>query len=640
MKQLYQELPSSVDRLGPETFLKIPLFARSNKLQPLYINHALYSTFFPEASELQWQALSEHAAETFNVTIDEQESESGQVGWAYVDYQTDVENPLNGNAGSGRAYFAGKQFNIKGELTPLAQEHTPGLGHYGILSMGFAIWSTLTANTLVADGDVQLAPILAILDCQQSHEKYGREVKHVLVVRVDLNGEMDRVNNHIHHQTPLKQQDFDQAIEAMAVQSAEKYIHRILHGAVHSGNLTLAGQLIDYDTVGFTKGRQPQTSYGSHHIEDFFGFEHLACHKILQSLTSNVLMNVNQVSLDDCLAQFEQRFEQHIAKKMLYLLGFQDYERLYLQHQAEVDVLAKVFRELSTYTMVREERSFNDQHPITLLNYYYDFSALFRTLGLNLLQNKLTLENGLNALVGEERFLDESDDNIFPFHLSHQAFPNEIQEMLSQFSLPESDELQVLDEAALNFIKSLSTLYQLLLTESSYSLEQIASQAYILNEDRLYLLHPFKLNRFIIQQQSPLAANQWIHKIIDASQRSGRLLNDNPIADVRLYEQGRSFIQFNSTRDQFQWVFEIDKTNVDTTAEFSIRQDDRTLPATVSEQDGRLRIQTELQPLHQLALTQPREQVFQVRLFELLSQGERQLLTDLYYQDQDIDRYL
>ena len=103
-----------------DLFLQVPLFKRQNPLKPIYINHELYQAFI--ASEINGdQALSYDLSSLFQVTINEDQAEFPLiiVGYAYVDRQLDPDSKA-GHIGSGRSYYLGKYFNIKGEKTPFA----------------------------------------------------------------------------------------------------------------------------------------------------------------------------------------------------------------------------------------------------------------------------------------------------------------------------------------------------------------------------------------------------------------------------------------------------------------------------------------------------------------------------------------
>ena len=85
----------------------------------VYINSKLYEEIFNE--EYEWKTAKQKISEMFSITLDEKKSNKQLVGKAYSDKQLDPTGmALSGNLGSGRAYFYGSNFNIKGDKTKLA----------------------------------------------------------------------------------------------------------------------------------------------------------------------------------------------------------------------------------------------------------------------------------------------------------------------------------------------------------------------------------------------------------------------------------------------------------------------------------------------------------------------------------------
>ena len=64
---------------------------------------------------------SKNISEYFSITLDKDKSNCEAIGKGFADRQSDPTGlALSGNQGSGRAYFFGKFFNIKGDKTTLA----------------------------------------------------------------------------------------------------------------------------------------------------------------------------------------------------------------------------------------------------------------------------------------------------------------------------------------------------------------------------------------------------------------------------------------------------------------------------------------------------------------------------------------
>ena len=232
---LYQH-PLSIERLGKAIFIKLPLYEAKVPLEPIYINDTLFNTLFQK--NLSWQKQSVVIKQVFSITLDMKQSTGKQCGWAFVDKQG--EDPygisLMGNQGSGRAYYTGTCFNIKGEKTPLATSTSPNHSN-GILNMGDGIWSALIGNSLFEEFSVKPSPVLAILRI---------DPQRCIIVRIDDSGALDRITHLFYHPIPLTAKQLYQTAKNLGHLEADKSIHRILHGAWSAGNTSLLGHLIDW----------------------------------------------------------------------------------------------------------------------------------------------------------------------------------------------------------------------------------------------------------------------------------------------------------------------------------------------------------------------------------------------------------
>ena len=121
IRELLKAPPASFKRLGKDLFLPVPLYRAKKRYKPVYINAALFNRLFRPGKTLSFEEMAVFIQAYFNFTFEKEKGSGEPIGTAYVDRQADpLDLSLSGNLGSGRAYYVGKYFNIKGEKTPLA----------------------------------------------------------------------------------------------------------------------------------------------------------------------------------------------------------------------------------------------------------------------------------------------------------------------------------------------------------------------------------------------------------------------------------------------------------------------------------------------------------------------------------------
>ena len=68
---------------------------------------------------------------------------------------------------------------------------------------------------------------------------------------------------------------------------ANKFCDRFLHGSWSVGNISTEGNLIDFDTSSFVKGRFPQYSNTNKYKSNYFGYELLGQKIMINSISNN-----------------------------------------------------------------------------------------------------------------------------------------------------------------------------------------------------------------------------------------------------------------------------------------------------------------------------------------------------------------
>jgi hypothetical protein len=628
--------PHSIKRLGETIFIKLPLYESQKLYEPIYINNQLFKTLFQK--ELAWEQQSDFIKHLFSVTLDCTLSNGEHCGWAFVDKQGEdpYEISLMGNKGSGRAFYTGTCFNIKGEKTPLATSKSP-IHSNGVLSMEDGIWSALIGNALEEEFNEKPSPVLAIL--QMDHYR-------CLIVRIDESGSLDRITHLFYNPSPLNAKKLKQTAKSLGRLEAEKFTHRILHGSWSAGNTSLLGHLIDYDSVCAVKGRQAQYSFTPSYPDNYFGFEYLGQIKILKSLCDNLKLNVEGIQLDNLEKIFKKSFEKHILEGLSYLMGFEDFKELANKFQLILKKLTNSFYDLSHYTYYLSSQNLNTNRPASLFFHLFDFSAFFRVYPLLKFSKKFTYQLGLSILMespGQQEmkyFEDKSEDE--------ELMPR-VSEHLAKYLIPFQQGCpKDLEKQALEFIKNYDHVFDLLLQATEHNTNQIATRAYIINEDRFYLFPVFSLELHILnsleQNSSPKTLDRFMQNLIKANQRIPKLeMANGYISDFRMFVEGFSHVSINA-QGSYQVVFHLyrDKINWEINEQdtWHIEVLSELMPSICLIDDEFIQIRTVDMPISELALHYYRENTLLVQPYILYRNLEKMKTHDLFFPDRDQGYYI
>ena len=110
---LFDVKPKTIKDMGEETFLDVPFYKRDRQYNVIYINPVIYSKIFNK--KYNYEEAVKDINEKFCVTLVSNDDKS-ELGQAYIDKQGDpTDIALNGNKGSGRAFYLYENCNIKGE---------------------------------------------------------------------------------------------------------------------------------------------------------------------------------------------------------------------------------------------------------------------------------------------------------------------------------------------------------------------------------------------------------------------------------------------------------------------------------------------------------------------------------------------
>lgn len=633
MEEILYIKPECIERLGESIFIKLPLYELEIPLEPIYINDQLFNDFLYDES--WWDNKYYFIKKLFSVTLNKTLSNGKECGWAYVDKQAEdaYKISLMGNQGSGRAYYTGRYFNIKGEKTPLATSTQSQFSNGKLLNYD-GIWSTLIGNSLHEEFSVKSSPILAILK---------KTISHCIIIRIDNNASLDRLTHLFYRPIPFSASKLYKVARNLGCLEAEKFIHRILHGAWSAGNTSLDGHLIDYDSMCAVKGRQLQFSYTSKYIDNFFGFELQGQMKNLKSLCDNLIINVERVQETDLVEELNHSFQYHLALGFIYLMGFEDKESLFHRFNPWINNLVRIFCELSHYTYYTTVENLFTNEPSVLFNHLFDFSAFFRIFPILNFNHQFTLASGLNILMKSSRQEKILSEFYAKNELREENIINKFKPYLIDMRKRSSKNLE---QKALIFIKNYTSLFNTLQKESINTPEELLARAYVINEDRFYLFPVFSVEQLILDLYSnslPKLINRFIQNLIKASQRSISFdQNRRYISNFRLFVEGFSHIVINA-EGTFTVIFcfypENFPKNIDATDVWEIKLNKQFISAEYQYTSEGFEVQSTKILNKELITHYTRESSFIIHFYEIYRNGDKIVLTDLFFSDSDCKNY-
>lgn len=245
------------------------VYKSKEKYNVVYINESLYEEIFNE--KYNWEEASTKITNMFSITLDKEKSSGEKIGEGFADMQEDPFGiALSNNLGSGRAFFYGSNFNIKGEKTKLATS-PKSIYSNGKYALSASIKETVISNILAKDFIIPNFESLAILEKKEKYnflEEYLDEDDNIEVrefylpcaieIRYYKEKELYRISNSIINKDTYTKENLKELAQKIGKIEANKFTDRFLHGSWSSGNITPYGNLIDFDTSTFVKSRFPQ----------------------------------------------------------------------------------------------------------------------------------------------------------------------------------------------------------------------------------------------------------------------------------------------------------------------------------------------------------------------------------------------
>ena len=504
----------------------------------VYINSKLYEEIFNEKYE--WEKAKQKITEKFSITLDEEKSNKQVIGKAYSDKQLDPTGmALSGNLGSGRAYFYDYNFNIKGDKTKLATS-PKSIYSNGKYALSAAIKETVIANILAKDFTIPTFETLAILDKQERfdfEDEYmdaddiiRKEIYNLscsIEIRVNKERELYRVSNSLINKDKYTTEELEKFCKKLAKIEANKFCDRFLHGSWSVGNISTNGNLIDFDTATFVKGRFPQYSNTNKYKSNYFGYELLGQKLMIKSILNNTnIENVTntQKSLEDMM---DEEYEKNMKIRFCDLIGL-EYNLHYKKYSKYINSLCKKFNILSRKFLSNyyETNVVEDNGDITNL---FDFSRFFQKYLIYKKQNKNNMLLGMKLLLNDTEYIEYEKIGM-------------IKEKIDEFfekDLVDKDTIDYFINDAMDFVQEYDELFSEISKE--LDLSNIKLKQYVINADRNYLygnknIYGELSYAYDTKQIDNNSINTIINALIKTNVRNNYNKNEENILGLQLYK--------------------------------------------------------------------------------------------------------
>lgn len=548
---LKYDTPSSIDLIGEEVFIKLPLYKRRYPLTPIYINPVIYEEMF--GNKYDWESAAETISSYFSVTIDKSLSENEIIGYVYVDKQGDpTDVALNGNKGSGRAYYIDKYCNLKGEKTPLATSSRDDYNN-GKYSLDSAIQEAIISNILSSELEPTTFQTLAVFSNNEffNFPHTNAKLPCGTIIRYSKNKELYRFSHRFINEIPFDKNELYFIANKMGILEGNKFIDRFLHGAWSLGNISIEGNIIDLDTSFYTTGRQPQWCFTNKYKTNFFGFEQHGQSKVLETVVNSKL-NIDNLKIEELDSIIESSRLHQISIRFAELNGYD--ENMYNKYNMEFNELSKEFIYLS-------QLIYDNYDNLNVLDkncnktYLYDFSNLFRYYELLKKKEKWTINNALNLLINNESEPLEYSMNDDSFH----------EKMLNNFSniiVENNDQFYDSINKCISFIEKLDLLNEKIKLENDIDINKKLIWSYYTNETRTYLTALEWIRSELIYLYDKFGSkktNYYIQTIINFNKRN--IIQDFYKCDLKLFEEGL-FYTIIKPNGYYQFVFEFYELNL------------------------------------------------------------------------------
>ena len=455
------EVPNIKENFKIENLCVQYVYQAKEKYNVIYINSKLYEEIFKEKYE--WQTAKQRISDMFSITLDEEKSNKQIAGKAYSDKQLDPTGiALSGNLGSGRSFFYKNCFNIKGDKTKLATA-PKNIYSNGKYALSAAIKETVIANILADDFIIPTFETLAILDKKErfdfedeymdADDVIRKEIYNLpcsIEIRVNKEKELYRISNSLINKDKYTINELEDFCEKLAKIEANKFCDRFLHGSWSVGNISIDGNLIDFDTATFVKGRYPQYSNTNKYKSNYFGYELLGQKLMIKSILDyENIENANKIetNLDDLM---NEKYKGNMKIRFCDLIGL-NYNLHYKKYNKYIDSLYEKFNVLSRKFLPNyyETNVAENSGDIT---YLFDFSKFFQKYLITKKDNKNNILLGMKLLLNDTEYIEYEKIGMIKEKIQEFFYENIVDEENMDYSI----------NNAMDFIEEYDELFNLI----------------------------------------------------------------------------------------------------------------------------------------------------------------------------------
>lgn len=532
------EVPNIKENFKIENLCVQYVYQAKEKYNVIYINSKLYEEIFKEKYE--WQTAKQRISDMFSITLDEEKSNKQIAGKAYSDKQLDPTGiALSGNLGSGRAFFYKNCFNIKGDKTKLATA-PKNIYSNGKYALSAAIKETVIANILVDDFIIPAFETLAILDKKErfdfedeymdADDVIRKEVYNLpcsIEIRVNKEKELYRISNSLINKDKYTINELEDFCEKLAKIEANKFCDRFLHGSWSVGNISIDGNLIDFDTATFVKGRYPQYSNTNKYKSNYFGYELLGQKLMIKSILDyENIENANKIetNLDDLM---NEKYKENMKIRFCDLIGL-NYNLHYKKYNKYIDSLYEKFNVLSRKFLPNyyETNVAENSGDIT---YLFDFSKFFQKYLIIKKDYKNNILLGMKLLLNDTEYIEYEKIGMIKEKIQEFFYENIVDEKNIDNSI----------NNAMDFIEEYDELFNLISKETELS--NIKVKQYIINANRNYLYGNENIYGEIsylydIKKIDEKTTNRIINALINTNKRNNYNKKDENKLGLQIYE--------------------------------------------------------------------------------------------------------
>lgn len=532
------EVPNIKENFKIENLCVQYVYQAKEKYNVIYINSKLYAEIFKEKYE--WQTAKQRIIDMFSIVLDEEKSNKQIAGKAYSDKQLDPTGiALSGNLGSGRAFFYKNCFNIKGDKTKLATA-PKDIYNNGKYALSAAIKETVIANILVDDFIIPTFETLAILDKKErfdfedeymdADDVIRKEVYNLpcsIEIRVNKEKELYRISNSLINKDKYTINELEDFCEKLAKIEANKFCDRFLHGSWSVGNISIDGNLIDFDTATFVKGRYPQYSNTNKYKSNYFGYELLGQKLMIKSILDyENIENANKIetNLDDLM---NEKYKENMKIRFCDLIGL-NYNLHYKKYNKYIDSLYEKFNVLSRKFLPNyyETNVAENSGDIT---YLFDFSKFFQKYLITKKDYKNNILLGMKLLLNDTEYIEYEKIGMIKEKIQEFFYENIVDEKNIDNSI----------NNAMDFIEEYDELFNLISKETEFS--NIKVKQYIINANRNYLYGNENIYGEIsylydIKKIDEKTTNRIINALINTNKRNNYNKKDENKLGLQIYE--------------------------------------------------------------------------------------------------------